>query len=92
MVSACSNGLYAERRRMEIIDQKKYLKGKKQFRILAILNIQMFLMSDLMLVGNSKVPIGITQVMFFTRMYWGEIWPIYFVIVLSILVFHPASF
>ena len=77
MVSACSNGLYAERWRMEIIDQKKYLKGKKQFRILAILNIQMFLMSDLMLVGNSKVPIGITQVMFFTRMYWGEIWPIY---------------
>ena len=70
---------------MEIIDQKKYLKGKKQFRILAILNIQMLLMSDLMLVGNSKVPIGITQVMFFTRMYWGEIWPIYFVIVLSIL-------
>ncbi|NBI71716.1 hypothetical protein D3Z50_11690 [Clostridiaceae bacterium] len=70
---------------MEFIDQDKYLKGKKQFRILAILNMQMFLMSDIMFAGNSKGPIGITQVMFFTRMYWGEIWPIYFVIVLSIL-------
>lgn len=78
---------------METIDQEKYLKGKKQFRILLIMTILMFLVSDTMWKDHSnkmftcvtKWKIFSTEILFFILMYIGEVWPIYVIIVQSIL-------
>ena len=66
---------------MEMIDQEKYLKGKKQFCILAILNIPMSLIPG----AELGTLIVCLEAVLFLEMFVGEKWPIYLVIGLSLL-------
>lgn len=66
---------------MEKTDQEKYLKGKKQFCILIILSIPMLFVSYVEL---GSLIVFLEAVLFF-EMCLGEIWPIYFVIGMSLL-------
>ncbi|NBI71721.1 hypothetical protein D3Z50_11715 [Clostridiaceae bacterium] len=70
---------------MESINEERYYKGKVEFCILIALTAVMFLLSGLFSAGDLGGTIYLVGIMLLTRMYWGDIWPLFFIAVLAIL-------